>query len=125
MMNLDPDTVIRNIDPVQRTFLTDKLNTLVKWDVLRFFHHNPLSAHTAGQIAAALGRDLESVAGAAAGLAETGLLQVQRRPNTTIYLLTDDADARKEIDTFMRACDNARFRRYAIAYVLNFSTARN
>ncbi|MCL4249412.1 MAG: hypothetical protein KJ065_14800 [Anaerolineae bacterium] len=125
MMNLDPDTVTRNIEPGLRTFLTEKLNTLVKWDVLRFFHRNPFAAETAAQIAAALGRDLESVAGATAGLAETGLLQVQRHPNATIYLLTDDNAARKEIDTFMQACDNARFRRYAIAFVLNFSTARN
>ncbi|MBE0691048.1 MAG: hypothetical protein IH587_13095 [Anaerolineae bacterium] len=121
----DPDTIIRNTDPALLTLLAEKLNTLVKWDVMQFFHRNPHAMDTVGQIAEALGRDLESVASTTAELAEAGLLQMRRGANATVFMLADDEAIRKEIDAFMCACDNATFRRCAIQYVLNASTDGN
>ena len=114
----DPDTIIRNTDPALLTLLDERLNTLVKWDVMRFFHRNPDAMKTAGEIATALSRDEKSVAAAAVELTETGFLERQGGARARIYMLSGDDATRQEMESFMTACDDAKFRRCAIQYVL-------
>ncbi|MCC6617156.1 MAG: hypothetical protein IT320_27025 [Anaerolineae bacterium] len=114
----DPDTIIRNTNPALLTLLDERLNTLVKWDVMQFFYRHSDAIKTAREIAEALSRDLDSVAHAAAELADTGLLEMQVDASTALYMLTGNDAARQEIDAFMSACDNPKFRRCAIQYVL-------
>jgi hypothetical protein len=114
MQPYQPDAFVADTDPILIQFLHDKLHTLVQWDVLQFFHHNPHTMDTPGQIARALGRERESVAVAMLALHDARLLQ-SRNVGETIYMLTDDTATRAIIERFMQACDNPRFRRGVIS----------
>ena len=119
----DADRYLREADPTLVTFLTEKIDSLLKWDVLQFFHNNPHAADTPAQIAHALGRDRESVAPALVSLAAARLLRERAASGAMVYMLTDDVQHRREIAAFIRACDDPRFRRSAILHVLQRATA--
>ncbi len=119
----DADRCLREADPALVAFLTENIDSLLKWDILQFFHNNPHAADTPTQIAHALGRDRESVAPALASLAASRLLRERTASGATVYMLTDDVQHRREIAAFMRACHDPRFRRSAILHVLQRASA--
>lgn len=94
--------------------LQGKLRSLVEWDVLQFFHHNPHTVEGAQHIATALGRDIATVQTALASMTSARLLQADPEQERSIYRLTEDATLRNEIEQFMRACDDPAFRRGVI-----------
>jgi hypothetical protein len=106
------------------TFLQGKLRSLVEWDVLQFFHHNPHAVEGAVQIVTALGREPGSVHIALDALHSVGLLERIETQTHPIYRLTQDARLRDEIEQFMHACDNAAFRRRVIEQILAYSAKR-
>ena len=50
-----------DLDPKMIEFLHDKVNSFVKWDLIRFFHDNPHAADTAENIARYTGRDILAI----------------------------------------------------------------
>jgi alkylhydroperoxidase family enzyme len=94
--------------------LQGKLRSLVEWDVLQFFHHNPHTVEGAQHIATALGRDVTTVQTALAAMTSAGLLQSDPEQERSLYRLTQDAALRDEIEQFMHACDDPAFRRRVI-----------
>ncbi len=107
-----------DMDPVMLDFLQEKVNSFIKWDMVRFFHDNPHAADTVENIARYTGRDVRTITGELAGLVETGVLEQTELSGQTIYMLAADARMRDLVNTFVRACDDRIFRVKAIYHVI-------
>ncbi len=107
-------TFVGELDAAMSTFLLDKVNSFVKWDLVRFFHQNAYAADTAENIARYTGRDVETVQAGLDGLVESGVLQRKTSRKQVIYQLVKDATVRDMVSTFVRACDDRLFRVAAI-----------
>jgi len=108
-----------DMSPAWQKFLQTKVNSFIKWDLVRFFHDNPHTAETAENIAHFVGRDVRTIQRELDELVSTTLLVMERVTNTTIYRLSDDAETRTTISEFMLACLNRDFRMQAIHHVIH------
>jgi hypothetical protein len=107
-----------DIDPVMQDFLHEKVNSFIKWDLVRFFHDNPHAADTADNIAHYTGRDVRTIITDLDGLVEVGVLDQNELSGQRIYMLTADQPMRDLIGEFVRACDDRVFRVKAIHHVI-------
>ena len=107
-----------DLDPQMVEFLQEKVNTFVKWDLIRFFHDNPHAADTAENIARFTGRDILAISDELAELVGAGVLFGQMESGRAIYRLANDPQMREMVNTFVRACDDRLFRVKAISHVI-------
>ena len=99
-------------------FLKNKVNTFVKWDLVRFFHENPNTTDTAENIARYAGRDVGTIEVELDELVGAGVLRRQRIGDLTVYSLIEDAAMRSLVDQFILACDDRQFRVKAIYHII-------
>jgi hypothetical protein len=99
-------------------FLKNKVNTFVKWDLVRFFHENPNTTDTAENIARYAGRDVATIEVEMDELVGAGVLSRQRIGDLTVYSLIDDPTMRSLVDQFILACDDRQFRVKAIYHII-------
>ena len=107
-----------DMDPKLLEFLRTKVNSFIKWDLVRFFHDNPHTTDTAENIARYTGRDPRTIESELIELARSGVLEMQRVGDFQVYTLATDRDMRGLIDRFILACDDRRFRVKAIYHVI-------
>lgn len=109
-------------------FLRNKVNSFIKWDLVRFFHDNPHTKDTAAQIADYTGRDVKTIERELNGLVTVDVLTVSDVRGTKVYALSDDVETRGIISAFMEACQDREFRVKAIHHVIRgmqFTTPRH
>ena len=106
------------IDDNVQDFLHNRLDSLVKWDLIRFFHDNPHTRDTAENIASYTGRDVKNIERELKGLVAAKVLQVEKIAGLIIYELSTDEAIRQTINRFMEACHNRAFRTKAIYHVI-------
>lgn len=99
-------------------FLKTRVNSFVKWDLVRFFHENPNTADTAENVARYAGRDPAAIEQELAELAETGVLHREEVGGMVVYSLATDQEMRDLIDQFVLACDDRQFRVKAIYHII-------
>ncbi len=99
-------------------FLKNKVNTFVKWDLVRFFHENPNTTDTAENIARYAGRDVTTIEVEMDELVGAGVLSRQRIGDLTVYSLVEDAAMRSLVNQFILACDDRQFRVKAIYHII-------
>ncbi len=99
-------------------FLKNKVNTFVKWDLVRFFHENPNTTDTAENIARYAGRDVGTIEVEMDELVGAGVLRRQRIGDLIVYSLIEDAAMRSLVDQFILACDDRQFRVKAIYHII-------
>jgi len=99
-------------------FLKTKVNSFVKWDLVRFFHENPNTTDTAENIARYAGRDVATIEVELDELVVTGVLNRQRIGDLIVYSLADDPTMRSLVDQFILACDDRQFRVKAIYHII-------
>jgi len=99
-------------------FLKNKVNTFVKWDLVRFFHENPNTTDTAENIARYAGRDVGTIEVEMDELVGAGVLRRQRIGDLTVYSLIEDTAMRSLVDQFILACDDRQFRVKAIYHII-------
>jgi hypothetical protein len=99
-------------------FLKNKVNTFVKWDLVRFFHENPNTTDTAENIARYAGRDVATIEVEMDELVGAGVLSRQRIGDLTVYSLIEDPIMRTLVDQFILACDDRQFRVKAIYHII-------
>jgi hypothetical protein len=99
-------------------FLKNKVNTFVKWDLVRFFHENPNTTDTAENIARYAGRDVATIEVEMDELVGSGVLSRQRIGDLTVYSLVEDPTMRALVDQFILACDDRQFRVKAIYHII-------
>jgi hypothetical protein len=103
-----------NFDDELMQFIEQKLDSLVKWDLIQFFYRKPSLLGPAPKIASLTGRDLRQVEGELKEMAASGLLTVQQKSGVRLYRLTDDNRTRHLIQAFVNACDDRKFREAVI-----------
>ena len=118
MLHKNEPSPINNIDPVLLSFLKEKVNSLVKWDLVRFFHDNPHAIDTAQNVARYTGRELASVEGELHALTTAGVPNRRTASGVSVYMLSENDEVRRLVDQFMSACDDRRFRMQAMYRVI-------
>lgn len=107
-----------DVDPKIMEFLRDKVNTFVRWDLIRFFNDNPHAMDTAENIAHYIGRDVRPVETELMGLVEDKVLKLNQTANVKVFALTSDPNTRDMVHHFVLACDDRQFRVKAINQVI-------
>ena len=107
-----------DMDPRLLEFIQKKVNSFIKWDLVRFFHDNPHTTDTADSIARYTGRDTRTIEPELQQLVRAGVLQASALNELTVYTLATDAETSKLIDIFILACDDRQFRVKAIYHVI-------
>lgn len=111
-------SLMNDIDPRLLELIRTRINSFIKWDLVRFFHDNPHTADTADSIARYTGRDLRIVEPELLQLARDDVLEVEELAGMRIYTLVEDRDTLNLIASFIRACDDRQFRVKAIYHVI-------
>jgi hypothetical protein len=108
-----------DMDPALLEFLQRKVNSFIKWDLVRFFHDNPHAADTSENIARYIGRDARTIEDELAGLVAAGVLKRRAvSPDIQIYSLADDPAMQALVKEFVLACNDRQFRVKAIYHVI-------
>ncbi len=99
-------------------FLKTRVNSFIKWDLVRFFHENPNTTDTAENIARYAGRDVAIIEVELDELVGAGVLERQRIGDLQVYSLVSDLEMRSLVEQFIRACDDRQFRVKAIYHII-------
>ncbi len=110
--------LMADMDPRLLEFLQAKINSFVKWDLVRFFHDNPHTTDTASNIARYAGRSVETIRPELAELAQAGVLGESRLGDMTVYSLASDRQIRELLEQFVKASDDRQFRVKAIYHII-------
>ena len=113
-------TAQRGDDTRLLDFIREKVDTFVKWDLVRFFHDNPYAADSAENIARFAGRDARTVDRELQELVRSGVVEayVAGNGNMQIYRYVKDQQIRDAVQSFVIACDDREFRVRAINQVI-------
>lgn len=107
-----------SIDDHLLDFLKNRVNSFIKWDLVRFFHDNPHTREPAENIARFTGRDLNTVKQELEGLVKAEILEAKTVSGKAIYALVKSESTRDLLDEFMEACHDRQFRVAAIHHVI-------
>ncbi len=107
-----------DMDPLLLEFIQSRVNSFIKWDLVRFFHDNPHAADTTENIARYIGRDTRMIESELKGLVRAGVLQQNQMSGVSVYALTNDRKVREMVSSFVGACNDRQFRVKAIYHVI-------
>ncbi len=110
--------LMAEMDPDLLDFLQKRVNSFVKWDLVRFFYENPHTTDTAENIARYAGRNPDTVRAELEDLAAKGVLVESRLGEMTVYSLTNEPEVRDLIRRFVEASDDRQFRVKAIYHII-------
>ncbi|MBI5959364.1 MAG: hypothetical protein HY866_11555 [Chloroflexi bacterium] len=111
-------SLMDDMDPRLLELIRTRINSFIKWDLVRFFHDNPHTTDTADSIARYTGRDVRTVEPELQQLARDGVLMTEDLSGLRVYTFTGEKDVRDLVATFIRACDDRQFRVKAIYHVI-------
>jgi hypothetical protein len=107
-----------DMDPTLLEFVKKKVNSFIKWDLVRFFYENPHTADTVENIAKYAGRNAEAVKPELEDLVDSGIMQKKTLDDTPIYSLSTDQEMRELVDKFILACEDRHFRVKAVYHII-------
>jgi hypothetical protein len=110
--------LMNDMSPELLDFIKTKVNSFVKWDMVRFFHENPNTADTVDSIALYAGRNVAVVEPELRELVESGVLTSRWLNQMTIYSLSTDQSVRRLVNEFIAACDDRNFRVKAVYHII-------
>lgn len=116
--------LMSDIDPELLDLVQNKVNSFLKWDLVKFFDDNPGTVDTADRIARCIGHAPTAVTPELDELVRAGLLARDERAEPHLYTLAQDPHARDVIHKFLRACDDRHFRIKAVYHVVRASRLR-
>lgn len=108
-----------DMSPQWQEFIKTKVNSFIKWDLIRFFHDNPHMQDTAENIAGFVGRDTKKIVRELDELVLNRILMTHEHSHVKIYKFTDDIATRNLIRDFVAACFDRNFRVKAIHLVIH------
>ncbi len=114
-----------DMSPQWQEFIQTKINSFIKWDLIRFFHDNPHMQDTAENIAGYIGRDTNTIVRELDGLVKASVLMVSEQNRVKSYRLTNDVATRDLIREFVAACFDRNFRVQAIHHVIHGITYKS
>ncbi len=107
-----------DMDPTLLEFVKSKVNSFIKWDLVRFFYENPHTADTVENIAKYAGRNATAVKPELEDLVENEIMIKQVLNDTAIYSLSSDENMRALVDRFILACEDRHFRVKAVYHII-------
>ena len=107
-----------DMDPALLDFVKTKVNSFVKWDLVRFFHENPHTADTVENIAKYAGRNVTAVGPELDELVESGIMKKSMLGDTAVYALETDEEMHTLVDKFILACEDRHFRVKAVYHII-------
>src|SRR5260221_4409719 len=99
-----------DIDPRFLELIHNKVNSFIKWDIVRFFHDNPHTTDTAEGIARYTGRDELIVEPELDQLAQAGVVGTNALCDMNVFTLNARTGKRKLIYSFLLAFHNPQIR---------------
>jgi hypothetical protein len=109
---------MNDMDPPLLDLVKTKVNSFIKWDLVRFLRENPNTADNAENIAKYVGRSAAAVEPELLELAECGIMQVKQVEGMSVYSLSTDAGTRTLLDRFISACEDRHFRVKVIYHIV-------
>ena len=110
--------LMADMDPGLLEFLQTRIDSFVKWDLVRFFHDNPYTMDTAENIARYAGRSVDVIRADLADLTRDGVLEEDQLGGMTVYSLVPDHRVRELLEQFVKASDDRQFRVKAIYHII-------
>lgn len=110
--------LMNDMDPPLLDLVKTKVNSFIKWDLVRFLRENPNTADTAESIAKYVGRNAATVEPELRELVNGGIMEVKSVEGMPIYTLTADASTRELLDRFIAACEDRHFRVKVIYHIV-------
>lgn len=107
-----------DMDPDLLDFVKTKVNSLVKWDLVRFFHENPHTADTVENIAKYAGRNVTVVAPELEELVASRIMKRSRLGDTAVYSLETDEATQALVKKFIVAYEDRHLRRKAVYHII-------
>jgi len=109
---------MEEMDPELLDFIKTKVNSFIKWDLIRFFYENPHTADTVESIARYAGRSPEAVKPELEEMVQSNLLEVRLVAGVPVYSFTTDLEMRRLTEKFIRACQDRQFRVKAVYHII-------
>jgi hypothetical protein len=110
--------LMNDMDPVLLDFVKTRVNSFIKWDLVRFFYENPNTNDTVENIAKYAGRNAAAVKPELEDLVESGVMQKRDVEGTSIYSLAENQDMRELVDRFILSCEDRHFRVKAVYHII-------
>jgi len=110
--------LMNDMDPQLLDFIKAKVNSFIKWDLVRFFYENPNTADTVENIAKYAGRNAAAVKPELENLVESGVMEKREMEGTFIYSLAVNQQMRDLVDRFILACEDRHFRVKAVYHII-------
>jgi len=119
-MNGDDFTarLMNDMDPRLLDFVKTKVNSFIKWDLIRFFYENPNTTDSADNIAMYAGRNVSAVEPELEELVEGGVMEKRQLDDLAVFSLASDSEMRKLVDEFVLACEDRHFRVKAVYHII-------
>lgn len=110
--------LMNDMDPQLLDLVKTKVNSFIKWDLVRFLRENPNTADTAENIAKYIGRGAATVEPELQGLVESQILERKSVEGMPVYSLTPETGTRELLDRFIEACEDRQFRVKVIYHIV-------
>jgi len=110
--------LMNDMDPVLLDFVKTRVNSFIKWDLVRFFYENPNTNDTVENIAKYAGRNAAAVKPELEDLVESGVMEKRDVEGTSIYSLAENQDMRELVDRFILSCEDRHFRVKAVYHII-------
>ncbi len=110
--------LMNDMDPRLLSFVKTKVNSFIKWDLIRFFYENPNTTGSADDIARYVGRNMAAVEPELEELVNNGVMEKRFMDDLTVYSLASDDEMRKLVDEFILACEDRHFRVKAVYHII-------
>lgn len=110
--------LMNDMDPRLLDFIKNKVNSFIKWDLMRFFYENPNTADTVENIARYAGRNATAVKPELDELVEAGVMERRMVGDMPVYMLSNDPEMRRLVNDFITACEDRHFRVKAVYHII-------
>ena len=110
--------LMNDMDPQLLDLVKNRVNTFIKWDLIRFLRDNPNTADTEENIAKYIGRNAATVEPEVRELVSSQIMEVRTVNGVNIYSLSQDAEMRAVLDRFIEACEDRHFRVKVIYHIV-------
>jgi hypothetical protein len=110
--------LMNDMDPQLLDLVKSKVNTFIKWDLVRFLRENPNTADTDENIAKYIGRNAATVQPEIRELVGSEIMVERSVDEIPVYSITTDKELRDLIDRFIVACEDRHFRVKVIYHIV-------
>ncbi len=110
--------LMNDMDPPLLDLVKTKVNSFIKWDLVRFLRENPNTSDTAENIARYVGRNAATVEPELRELVDCQIMELKLVDGLTVFSLTTDASTRELLDRFITACEDRHFRVKVIYHIV-------